>query len=52
MEEEKVGLNDVLVNTAAWTHNANVNRAGFSPLMLVIGKAVNILGIMMGTEES
>merc|ERR1712115_421865 len=41
-----------LVKTAAWTHNTNVNKVGFSPLQLVIGKAVNIPGLTMGNEGS
>ena len=42
MEDKKIGLTDILVKTAAWTHNTNVNKAGFSPLSLVTGKAVSI----------
>ena len=38
MEDRKIGLTDVLIKTAAWTHNMNVNRAGYSPLTLVTGK--------------
>merc|ERR1712177_128865 len=41
-----------LVKTAAWTHNTNVNKVGFSPLQLVTGKAVNIPGLTMGNEGS
>ena len=52
MEDKNVGLTDVLVKTAAWTHNTNVNRAGYSPLMLVTGKAVSIPGLTMGSEGS
>merc|ERR1711867_250471 len=33
-------------------HNTNVNRAGFSPLTLVTGKAVSIPGLTMGNEGS
>merc|ERR1712243_1694 len=40
MQDKNVGTLDVLVKTAAWTHNTNVNRAGYSPLTLVTGKAV------------
>merc|ERR1712126_783509 len=46
----KVELTDILVKTAAWTHNTNVNKAGFSPLTLVTGKAVSIPGLTMDTE--
>ena len=52
MEDKNVGLTDVLVKTAAWTHNTNVNRAGYSPLTLVTGKAVSIPGLTMGIEGS
>ena len=50
MEDKNIGLTDVLVKTAAWTHNTNVNRAGYSPLTLVTGKAVSIPGLTMGNE--
>merc|ERR1712240_441528 len=43
---------NVLVKTAAWTHNTNVNRAGYSPLTLVTGKAVTIPELTMGNEGS
>ena len=52
MEDKSVGLMDVLVETAVWTHNTNVNRVGYSPLMLVTGKAVTIPGLTMGNEGS
>ncbi len=32
MEDKKIGLTDALVKTAAFTHNSNVNKVGFSPL--------------------
>merc|ERR1712115_316081 len=38
MEDKKIGLTDTLVKTAAWTHNTNVNKTGFSPLTQVTGK--------------
>merc|ERR1712177_146008 len=41
-----------VVKTAAFTHNTSVNKAGFSPLQLVTGKAVNIPGLTMGNEGS
>ena len=50
MEDKSVGFTDVLVKTAAWTHNKNVNIAGYSPLTLVTGKAVSIPGLTMGNE--
>ena len=52
MEYKNVGLTDVLVKTAAWTHNTNVNRAGYSPLTLVTGKAVSIPGLTIRNEGS
>ena len=52
MEDKKTGLTDALVKTAAWTHNSNVNKVGFSPLQLVTGKAANIPGLTMGNEGS
>ena len=52
MEDKKIGLTDVLIKTAAFTHNTNINRAGFSPLTLVTGKAVTILGLTMKTVAS
>ena len=52
MEDKKIGLTDALVKTAAWTHNTNVNKVGFSPLQLVTGKAANIPGLTMGNEGS
>ena len=47
-----MGLTDLLVKTAAWTHNTNVNKVGFSPLTLVTGKAVTIPGLTTGTVAS
>ena len=41
-------MTDLLVKTAAWTHNTNVNRVGFSPLTLVTGEAVRIPGLTTG----
>ena len=52
MEDRNIGISDVLVKTAAWTHNTNVNRAGYSPLTLVTEKAVAIPGLTMGNEGS
>merc|ERR1712098_418274 len=43
---------DMVVKTAAFTHNTSVNKAGFSPLQLVTGKAANIPGLTMGNEGS
>merc|ERR1712115_17073 len=52
MEDKKTGLTDAVIKTAAFTHNTNVNKAGFSPLQLVTGKAANIPGLTMGNEGS
>ena len=48
MEEHKVSLTDSLVKAAAWTHNTSVNKLGYSPLQLVTGLAVMILGLTTG----
>merc|ERR1712055_137377 len=48
LEDKKVKLNDSLVKAAAWTHNTNVNKLGYSPLTLATGKAVSIPGLTMG----
>ena len=48
MEEKKVPLSDSLVKATAWTHNTLVNKLGYSPLQLVIGKAVTIPGLTTG----
>merc|ERR1712240_202213 len=37
---------------AAFTHNTSVNKAGFSQLQVVTGKAANIPGLTMGNEGS
>ena len=34
-----------LVKAAAWTQNTSVNKLGYSPLQLVIGKSVTIPGL-------
>merc|ERR1712002_770444 len=39
MQEKDIELDDTLIKTAAWTHNTNVNKLGYSPLTLVTGKA-------------
>merc|ERR1711867_24636 len=52
MEDKKTGLTDAVIKTAAFPHNTSVNKAGFSPLQLVTGKAANIPGLTMGNEGS
>ena len=47
--DPEVKLKDA-VAMAAWTHNSNVNKLGYSPLQLVTGKAVKIPGVTMGNE--
>ena len=47
MEDKKIGLTDILIKTTAWMHITNVNRAGYSLLMLVAGKGVSIPGLTM-----
>ena len=48
MEENKVALSDSLVKATAWTHNTSVNNIGYSPLQLVTGQAVMVLGLTTG----
>ena len=45
IEEKKTPLPDSLIKAATWTHNTSVNKLGFSPLQLVMGKAVKIPGL-------
>ena len=52
MEDKKIGLTDILVKSAAWVHITNINRARYSLLTLVTGKAVNIPGLTKGNEGS
>ena len=52
MENRKVALTDSLVNSAAWTHNTNINRLGYTPLQLVIGKLCSLPDLMMGNEAT
>merc|ERR1712115_665392 len=48
LEENKQKLTDVIIKTAELTHNTSVNKAGFSPLQLAIGKATKIPELTMG----
>ena len=48
LEENKTALNDSLVKAAAWTHKISVNKHGYTPLQLVTGKAVTLLGLTTG----
>ena len=50
IDDKKIELTDIMIKTAAWTHNTNVNKAGFFPLTLVTGKAVDIPGLTKETE--
>ena len=52
MEDRKVALTDSLVNSAAWTHNTNINRLGYTHLQLVTGKSCNLPGLPMGNETT
>ena len=47
-KNSKFKLNDDIVNAAAWTHNTNINKLGYSPLQLATGKAVTLPGLTMG----
>ena len=37
------------VNIASWSHNTNVNRLGYSPMQLQLGKAVTLPGFTEGS---
>ena len=52
MGERKVTLNDSLVKAAAWTHNTNVNKLGYTLFQLMTGKSCNLPGLTMGNEAS
>ena len=45
-------LKDSLVKAAAWTHNTNLNKLGYTPLQLVKGKSYVLLGLTMGNEAT
>ena len=45
MEDKRTPLMDALVKAAAWTHNTSINKLGFLPLHLVIGKAITLLDL-------
>ena len=36
------------VDLAGWVHNTNVNRLGYSPMQLMIGKVTNLPGFIKG----
>lgn len=48
MEENKTPLSDSLVKAASWTHNTSINKLCYSPLQLMIGKAVTLPGLTTG----
>lgn len=50
MEENKTPLNNPIVKAAAWKHNTSINKLGFSPLQLVMGKVVTITGHTTATR--
>ena len=50
MEEKKVAQTDLLIKVAVWTHNTNVNKLGYTPLQLLIGKSCNLLGLTMDNK--
>ena len=52
MEEKKTPLNDSLVKAAAWTHNTSVNKLGYTPLQVITGKLVTLLGLTKGNEST
>ena len=48
MEEDKKMVLQEAVTMAAWTHNTNVNKLGYSPLQLVTGKSIVLPGLTTG----
>ena len=52
IEDMKMLLTDALVKAPAWTHNTSVNKLGFLPLQIVLGKAVILSGLMTRNEAS
>ena len=48
MEEDKNLKLQTAVNIASWTHNRNVNVLEYSPLQLVTGKSIVLLGLNHG----
>ena len=49
MDTDKTLTLQEAVNIAAWSHNTNVNRLGYSPMQLQLGKAVSLPGFTEGS---
>ena len=50
-EDRKITLQEA-VDMAAWTHNSNVNKLGFTPEQLVMGKNIVFPGISTGNTAT
>ena len=48
LEEDRKMILEDAVAFASWCHNTNVNRKGYSPMQLVTGKSVIVLGMTTG----
>ena len=49
METDKTLTLQEAVNIAAWSHNTNVNKLGYSPMQLQLGKAITLPGFTEGS---
>ena len=49
LENDKSLTLQEAVNIAAWSHNTNTNKLGYSPMQLQLGKAIVIPGFTDGT---
>ena len=49
MQTDKTLTLQEAVNIAAWSHNTNVNKLGYSPMQLQLGKAVTLPGFTEGS---
>ena len=49
METDKKLTLQEAVNVAAWSHNTNVNRLGYTPMQLQLGKSISLPGFTEGT---
>ena len=50
MEEKRTPLSDSLVKAASWANNLSISKLGYTPLQLVTGKTVTLLGLTTGNE--
>ena len=49
METDRTLALQEAVNIAAWSHNTNVNRLGYTPMQLQLGKSISLPGFTEGT---